>query len=203
MTVFCMLWLPVFYLFRRSAESEPGSGSIWALLLGSIVALVQFFLGNIIEPGGFGFSRWMTAFVDIVAVPAILPLVIYLLFAVFRFSSGAVNFTNFALLWLIPGAGIRAVSWSSGSDPVLLILAPLLWTSLAAGIPFFINCLMVYSRWYIRVPSVLGILGLPFLASTAWWAFYSQKMSLGILFFSLSIIPLIISTIFIFRRPNA
>ena len=170
------------------------------MLLGSIIALIQFFLGNLADPGGFGFSRWLNACVDIVALPAILPLLVYLLITVFRLSSGSVNFTNFALLWLIPGAGIRAVSWSAGSDPVLLVLVPLLWTAIAVGIPFFIGFFMTSYQWYARISSVLGILALPFLAATAWWAFYSQKTILGIVFFTLSIIPLLLSQILSWRK---
>lgn len=200
MTIFCLLWLPLFYLFRRSFENETGSGGVWALILGSIVALIQFFLGNLVNPGGFGLSRWISAFVDIAAVPVILPLIVYLVFTIFRISAGTTDFANFTLLWLIPGAGIRAVSWSSQSDPTLLILVPLLWTALAVGIPFFINFLMAFSRWYIKIPSALGILVMPFLGATAWWAFYSQRFSMGILFFGISIIPLLISMFITIRK---
>jgi len=197
-----MLWLPLFYLFRRSTETETGSGSVWALLLGSLVALIQFFLGNLVNPGGFGLSRWLNAFVDIVSVPVILPLLVYLFFTINKISSGAINFADFTILWLIPGAGIRAVSWSSASDPTLLILVPLLWTALAVGIPFFIDFIMTSVKWYVRVPSALGILVLPFLAATAWWAFYSQMHSYGLLFLGLSVIPLVIFMVFSFLKTT-
>jgi hypothetical protein len=102
------------------------------------------------------------------------------------------------LLWLIPGGAIRAVSWSAGNDPTLLILAPLLWTAIAVGAPFFINLLLRFFRWYVIIPCGLCILALPFAAATSWWAFSSQIFSYGALFLFVSFIPLIISMILSF-----
>ena len=195
-----MLWLPLFYLYRRSVENSTGSGGVWALLLGSIVALVQFLLGDLINPGGFGFSRWLNAWVDIIALPVLLPLLVCFFFTIFRISVDSADFTNFTLLWLIPGAGIRAVSWSAAGDPVFLVLTPLLWTMMAAGIPFFILCIKNYSRWFIRVFSAACILALPFLTATSWWAFYSQKFFQGAVFFALGIIPLAASMVMLYRK---
>ena len=195
MTIFCFLWMPLFYLFRRSTEGTNNSGGVWALLLGSVLALVQFFFGDLIEPGGFGFSRWLNGFVDIIVLPVMIPLVIYLFLLIFRILAGDADFANFTLLWLIPGAGIRAVSWSSANDPVLLVLVPVLWTAIAIGIPFFIRFFMNFEQWYIKVSSILAILVLPFIAATAWWAFYSQNNPLGIILLCLSVIPLTISII--------
>jgi hypothetical protein len=193
MSLFCFLWMPLFYLFRRSLSADSGgSGGVWALLLGSIVALIQFFLGSLVDPGGFGLSRWVSACVDIVSLPAALPILVYLLFTMLRFFSGAADFTSFALLWLIPGAAIRAVSWSAQNDPILLVLAPLLWTAIAVGVPFFIACIDGD-----RIPALilagLGILALPLTAATAWWAFYSQRTLLGGLFLFITLIPLVLS----------
>jgi hypothetical protein len=186
--------MPLFYLFRHSLSPDnPGSGGVWALLLGSVVALVQFFLGDMVNPGGFGLSRWASACIDIVILPAVLPLLVYLFLIAFRALSPPFDFANFALLWLIPGAAIRAVNWSAGRDPSLLVLVPLLWTAIALGIAFFINLILRLSRWYVIVPSALGILALPFTAATAWWAFYSQKFSLGTGLFTLALIPMLVS----------
>jgi hypothetical protein len=75
MIVFCLLWLPLFCLFWRGVSPEmSGKGGVTALLLGSITALVQFSLGSLVNPGGFGFSRWLGGLVDIVVAPAVLPL---------------------------------------------------------------------------------------------------------------------------------
>jgi hypothetical protein len=196
MSLFCLLWMPLFYLFWRTmADENTSSGGVWALLLGSIVALVQFFLGNMVNPGGFGLSRWVSACIDIIALPAVLPLLVCLALILTRALSGTVDFANFALLWLIPGAAIRAVSWSAGNDPALLVLAPLLWTAIVVGVPFFINLLLGSSRWYVIITYGFCILALPVTAATSWWAFYSQMFSYGILFLIISFIPLIVSMI--------
>ncbi|MDR3192213.1 MAG: hypothetical protein LBT87_04020 [Treponema sp.] len=191
MSLFCLLWTPLFYLFRRSifSSQEAGSGGIWALLLGSLVALLHFFLGALINPGGFGLSRWLSGCVDIVVLPALLPLPVYFVLTRFRMVSGKADFTNFALLWLIPGGALRAVSWSAQRDPILLVLVPLLWTALAAGIPF---CAGLIFRRRPRFPlplPVLAALGLPFLAATVYWAFFYQKLVLGYSLLIITVIP--------------
>jgi hypothetical protein len=194
MTLFCLLWLPLFYLFRKSAVSEgnTGFGGVWALLLGSITALTQFFLGSLVDPGGFGFSRWLNACIDMVSLPAALPLVVYFLFLSLRVVSDPAGFTNFALLWLIPEGAMRAVSWSAQRDPSLLVLVPLLWTALAVGIPFFID-IILNARFPVILWAVLGTVLLPLLAAAVYWAFFSQKNVQGFLLLFLTVIPMGIS----------
>jgi hypothetical protein len=192
MSLFCLLWTPFFYLFRRSIPSgrEAGSGGIWALLLGSLVALLQFFLGALINPGGFGFSRWLSGCVDIVVLPALLPLPVYFALRIFRVISGKEDFTNFSLLWLIPGGALRAVSWSAQRDPILLVLVPFLWTSLAVGFPFCVG-LIFRCRIRLLLPLLVpAALVLPFLAATVYWAFFYQKLVLGYLLLLVTVIPL-------------
>ena len=194
--------MPLFYLFWRTiGENDSPAGGVWALIVGSIVAMVQFFLGNFVEPGGFGVSRWVSGFIDIIALPALAPLLVYLLFAGFKIVSGTIDFANFALLWLIPGAAIRTLSWSSLNDPVLLILAPLLWTAIAVGIPFFIGIIQK-SRIIVIIPSVLAILIIPFAATCSYWAFYAQKVSLGFLFLSAAAVPMLVSVVLSFVRAE-
>jgi hypothetical protein len=191
MSLFCLLWTPLFYLFRRSVSSgkEAGSGGIWALLLGSLAALFHFFLGALINPGGFGLSRWLSGCVDIVVLPALLPLLVYFVLTSFRIVSGKADFTNFALLWLIPGGALRAVSWSAQRDPVLLVLVPLLWTSLAAGFPFCAGLIFRCRPRFLLPLLILAALGLPFLAATVYWAFFYQKLVLGYLLLLATLIP--------------
>lgn len=163
------------------------------MLLGSVTAIFQFFLGSLVSPGGFGFSRWMNGFVDIVSLPVLVPILVYLLLMLCRVFSGNADFANFALLWLIPVAALRSVSWSSQGAPLLLLLAPLLWTALATGIPFFINCIMQNFRWYVLIPAAIGILALPLAAATSWWAFFSQRTGMAVLLLLASLIPMAIS----------
>jgi len=201
MSLFCLLWMLFFYLFWRSVTgSTSAAGGVWALILGSVIALVQFFLGSLVEPGGFGLSRWVSGFVDIVALPALMPILIYFLLVIFKVVTDSYDFANFTLLWLIPGAAIRAVSWSSQSDPVLLVLVPILWSAIAVGIPFFIDIIMK-SKIYVIIPSALAILIIPFAAANSYWAFFSQKTSQGFLYLLAAAIPMLISMIRSYVRP--
>lgn len=194
MSLFCFLWTPLFYLFWRSiaAPGSESSGEIWALLLGSVVAFIRFLLGSFISPGVFGLSRWISACVDIVALPAMLPLLVCPLLIRLRVLGNTVNYANFALFWLIPGAAMRAVSWSALKDPLLLALAPALWTAIATGVPFFIVMMGKSRRWLI-LPQAMAAAALPLLAATTYWAFFSQRNWLGILLFLLTLIPLGVS----------
>jgi hypothetical protein len=191
MSLFCFLWVPVFYLFSRSlSENTEIEGGVSALLLGSLTAVARFFLGSFINPGGFGLSRWFSGFVDIVCLPVLLPLAVYLLFIIFRVFSTLHGFLPFTLLWLIPVAAIRAVGWTIQRDPLHLVLTPLLWTALAVGIPFFIDLMLNRHPWVI-VPASLGILVLPFLSATVYWAFYSQRIMMGFFLLLLTLGPVV------------
>ena len=196
MSFFCLLWVPLFYLLRRSVTGESSSGGVWALLLGSITAIIQFFLGYLISPGGFGFSRLLFGFIEIVSLPVLIPLFLYTLLFLIRGLKGDADFANFALLWLIPVAALRAIGWSSHNDPVLLVMVPLLWTALAVGIPFFINRMANNFSWHTVIISILGILLLPVIASGAYWAFFSQQTLLGFALLFAANIPLGLSIAF-------
>ncbi|MDR0586459.1 MAG: hypothetical protein LBG26_04395 [Treponema sp.] len=195
MTLFCLLWPSLFYLFWRSVnEHTERTGGTWALVLGSIVALFQFFLGSLINPGGFGVSRWVSACVDIVALPAALPFLVCAAFSVFRIISRDSNFTNLAFLWLIPVAALKALSWSARSDPLLLLGVPVLWTAIVTGMDFFIR--IIRSSWGIfAILAIAGGAALPFLAATAYWALFSQYAVAGFVLFAAALVPASVSMI--------
>jgi hypothetical protein len=196
MSLFCFLWMPLFYLFRRAVSSgESGAGGVWALLLGSVTAIFQFFFGAMVHSGGFGFSRWISGFVDIVSLPVLAPLLICFLGTIFRIFAGTADFANFTLLWMIPTGALRAVSWSAQNDPILLVLVPLLWTAIAVGIPFFINIMIADGRPPVIILTALAILVIPVLAAATYWAFFSQKTPLGALLFFAALIPTVFSLI--------
>jgi hypothetical protein len=196
MSLFCFLWAPFFYLFRRSITGgEGGAGAVMALLLGSAAAVFQFFSGSLVNPGEFGFSRWLSGFVDIVSLPVLVPLVVCLLFTLFRVFAGTPDFVNFTLLWFIPAAALRSLSWSAQNDPILLILVPLLWTAIAVGIPFFIN-IIAHGRLLVIIPAAFAILVIPVLAASSYWAFFSQKTVLGFGLFFITLIPAAFSIVF-------
>jgi hypothetical protein len=193
MSLFCFLWMPFCYLFWRSVRGgEANTGGVWAVLLGSAAALVQYLAGSFINPVGFGFSRWISGFVDIVSLPVLVPFILCVLFLLLRIFPGTVDFTGFALLWIIPSAAVRAVSWSAGANPVLLALVPLLWTAQAAGIPLFIN-IIAGGKIQTIIPAGFGVLAMPVLASTAYWAFFSHYTTLGYLLLTAALIPAVIS----------
>jgi hypothetical protein len=196
MSLFCFLWTPLFFLFWRSISpaGSSGAGGVWALLLGSLCALFQFFFGALVGPGGFGFSRWLSGCVDLVVLPALLPLLVYLAMVGLGAVSGAADFTGFALLWIIPMGALRTVSWTTRGDPILLVLTPLLWTAIAGGIPF-LGSVVLRGPWPARIPAAMAALGLPFLAATVYWAFFCQDLKLGCPLLGLSLAPLLASCI--------
>ncbi|MDR3276791.1 MAG: hypothetical protein LBT11_06260 [Treponema sp.] len=201
MTLFCLLWVPLFCLFRFATVSVGpwSAGYVWALLLGSLTAVFQFFMGPLVDPGGFGLSRWISALVDIVALPAVLPLAVYGLYRlpglVLRKGSPEPDIADFALLWLIPSGIYRAVSWHVLQDPVMLVLVPLLWTAIVVGSPFLIS-ITLKGPILIKIPAVLVGAVLPFLAASSWWAFSGQDTLRGGLFLGASLLPLAASVVY-------
>jgi hypothetical protein len=160
--------------------------------LGAAAVAVQYFLGPLVTPGAFGFSRWFSGFVDIVGLPALLPLIVCGALVVLRVFPRNADYAGFALLWLIPLAAIRSMS-NSPPSPLPLIVVPLLWSAQAIGIPFFIGCALKKRRWYIIIPSILGIAALPIAAATSWWAFFSQQTFVGGLLLLASFVPTVAS----------
>jgi len=163
--------------------------------------MIQFFLGNFVDPGGFGLSRWISGCIDIVTIPALAPIVIYFFLISFKFVSGEPDFANFSLLWLIPSAALRALSWSSMGDPLLLVLVPVLWTAIAVGVPFFIK-IIINGRFLVIIPAILVILIIPFAATCSYWAFFAQKTYWGLLFLFAAVAPMLVSVILAFVRAQ-
>jgi hypothetical protein len=199
MVMFCFLWMPLFYLFWRSItrlETES-AGGIWALILGSVAAFIQFYLGVFINPGAFGLSRWFSACIDIVALPALLPLLAGALLSRLRIlkwsAPSGPNYANFALLWLIPVSAIRGVSGGAQNGPSLPVVTLVLWTAIVVGIPAFIKIIFTGQFMWRHIPAAIAMTALPFLAATAYWAFFSQKTGLGFLLLALTLIPAFLS----------
>ncbi|MCL2601922.1 MAG: hypothetical protein FWD91_03820 [Treponema sp.] len=199
MSFFCLLWVPVFYFFWRGITAVNTSGWVWALIAGSIAALLQSFIGPVISPEGFGVSRWVSGFVDIVALPALVPLVVYLLFFYLRLVSGSPDFANFALLWIVPASIFRSLAGSySPNDPIMLVLVPVLWTAIIVGVSFFITIIQNSALAGIILSSV-AIIAVPLAAATSYWAFFSQSNLVGVLFLIVAIAPMFVSAITSFR----
>jgi hypothetical protein len=203
MSFFCVLWFPFFYLFKRSFAEENSGGGVWALILGCAAALVQFFTGPLVSPGAFGFARWLSALVDIIALPVIIPALAYLLLILLRSLSPQADPADFILIWLIPTAALRGITWGGQGDSALLVLLPLLWTAIALGFSFFAALMTRFSRWYVIAPSILGLLALPCLGAAVYWAFFVQKTGLGFLLLGLLALPLMVSAVLLLIKRKA
>ena len=200
--LFCFLWVPLFYLFWRSLNDESAlEGGTWALLLGTIAALFRYFLGSFVNPEGFGLSRWTSACIDVVALPAALPYVVCVIFALFRLLPFQSNFTNYAFLWLIPVAVARSLGWSSQNNPILLMGAPVLWTAIVVGMGFLIR--FVQNGWgWMMIPSILGVIALPLAAATSYWALFAQHTILGMGLLVVCLVPMVLSIVFAFMEKG-
>ena len=123
----------------------------------------------------------------------LLPVFIYFILLIFKRFSVKIDFGNFALLWLIPVGALRALSWTSTNNPVLLVFTPLLWVALAAGISFFITLMINNFKWYTFILSVICILLLPAVSALTYWAFFSQLTLYGSILLAVMYIPVIVS----------
>jgi hypothetical protein len=200
MGLFCLLWIPLFYFFRRSITANVSGKAILAFLLGCAAVIVRFFMGSLVRSDGFGFSGWMSGFVDIVSLPVIVPLATYLLLVLTGIFPKETDPARFILVWLIPIAAYRSVTWISPAFLHMLVLVPLLWTAQCIGMSFFVNCIFRYPRWYVIIPSVPGMAVVPVIASTCWWAFYSQQTLLGFILLSVCLVPVVVLTVINFCK---
>jgi len=209
MGLFCLFWIPLAYFFRRTVAVGSAGGSAWALVFGSVLVAVQFFVGPLVDPGYFGFYRWLSSFVDVVSAPVLVPLVLYLLFVEMGLVSAKTDYASFALLWLVPLSAFRAAQWLSPPSPVMLVIVPMLWASLALGIPAMVGVAKKHRCWYVIAPAAMCIAALPFAAATSWWAFFSHRTAIGFLFLAISVFPSLVSSaipLFLMvmgRRPEA
>jgi hypothetical protein len=189
-----MLWAPLFLLFWLYLAGKDGNGAVWAFLLGTLVSAVHYLAGGFIAPHGFGFSRWLYALVDIVVVPAALPFLAAPVLILCRPSRAGFDPRIFALIWIVPEGVFRSIFWSAQPNPLYLILTPLLWTAVAAGLPLFIDLAHGRSRDILLVPCVLGMAVLPLAAATCFWAFFCQRLVLGAAILAVALVPAVIST---------
>jgi len=202
MSFFCLLWAPLLYLLRRSIVSSKRGGYLWALALGCAVGVLQYFISLLVSPGEFGLSRWLGGFFGIVSFPALVPLAAcYLLVRLNALPAGT-DYTDFALLYLIPLSVYRSVSWSTPGFPEYLVVVPLLWTAQAAGIPYLIDLMKKDSRKPVTAALILGMAVLPFAAATSWWAFYGHRSFTGFLLLVASLAPATVSVVFDFLHAQ-
>jgi hypothetical protein len=195
MGFFCVFWIPLFYFFRRSIFAEKNGMGWWALILGSAAVLVRYFTGPFVPPVGFGLSCWLNVFFDIVSLPVLVPILVCVVLIAFRLFPSDVDIGGFTFLWLVPMAFYYSVDRPLLYSPLMLILVPLLWTTQALGVSFFIDCILEYRRWYIVILLIPAAAAMPFIAASSWWAFYSQQTQTGCLFLFASVVPALVSLI--------
>ena len=195
MDLFCLLWVLLFFFFRRSVSSSPGGGYLWALLLGCIIVVFQYFTGPLAAPDGFGFSCWLSGFFDTISLPVIIPLVVCFLLIKLRVLPVNTDYADFTLLCLVPLAAFRAINQDSPRSLEFLAAVPVLWTAQAVGIACFIKLILKIPRWYVIIPSALAIVALPLVAATSWWMLFSHQVLKGSLLLLAGIIPGVISVV--------
>jgi len=156
------------------------------------VVVVQSLFVSPAAPGGFGLSRWISGFINIVGLPALVPLIVCGALVILRVFPRDANYADFALLWLVPLAAIRSIT-NSPPTPLPLIIVPLLWVAQVIGIPFFIDVMVKNPRRHIVFFAVIGIAAIPIAANTSWWAFFSQQTFWGIVLLIVSLVPAVIS----------
>ncbi len=195
MSLFCLALPLFFFLFWKSLSDENAvsTGGIWAVVLGSILALVHFFISPLITSGEFGFRQWLIGFVDVIVFPVITALGICLLFKLLKLYSSTIHITNFMLLWSFPFAIVQMMTRSTQAEPLYLVIVPLIWIALAAGFGFFIENIPEVKRW-AAVLCIAGTVLLPFIAATAYWALFSQNYILGYILFGITLAPMLFQT---------
>jgi len=201
MSFFCLFWIPLFYFFRRSISAGKNGMGWWALILGCAAVLVRYFTGPFIAPVGFGLSCWLSGFFDIVSLPVLVPIVVCVLLIAFRLFPSDADIGGFTFLWLVPLTFYYSVDRPLLYSPLMLVLVPLLWTTQTLGVSFLIDCIRTYRRWYFVILLIPAAAALPIIASTSWWAFYSQQTQAGCLFLFTSIVPALVSIIAGVRKP--
>jgi hypothetical protein len=189
MSLFCLLWLPLFYLFWRSGiEDTAVTDTVWAIILGSSAALIQH-AGMLTILDEFGLKRWIYGTVNDIAIPALIPLILSMMPVLVKKPVSSEDMVSFALLYLIPHAALRSVSRNGINYPSAMVLLPILWTIIVLAIPYFAKRIAL-RRTIITIPfAVIGIIAVPLLAGSSYWAFFCQQTVPGFVLLGIAAIP--------------
>jgi hypothetical protein len=213
MTLFCPLWMPLFYIFWLTIRPEnSGSGAFFALFTGAVSATVRFFVPNFIEPGGFGISRYISAFVDYTSVPVLFPLAVALLISRLCRGAGITDFTGFTLLAAIPSGFVCSIPGSAARDMLRMALTPLMWTAIAVAFYPLSRLLVrgtgngggVFQRagLSLKVIAVFGFLAYSLLPPLVWWSFFSHHEVYGALLLIPALAPMLAISIYLFGKKQ-
>ncbi|GHU23632.1 hypothetical protein FACS1894172_02590 [Spirochaetia bacterium] len=192
MTLFCLLWVPLFYVLWCSRSPHYGNVNILIpLLAGGCGALLYRFAGPFLPPGRFDMERWFHIAADVIAVPVLPPLILSLI----PIAAGKqIDSTGFSLIYLIPVSAIHSVDKSLLNDPIYFVLPPILWTTVVVGIPFFSR--LFYKKRNALIPvAVMAIIAVFLIAASSYWFFFCQQQIPGIVLLGLNVIPVFIALI--------
>jgi hypothetical protein len=172
---------------------------LFSVALALVVGLLLDFLGPLVESRGFGFSAWFHGAIDYFILPVFLPLGIWALVRKERGRRLSIDAVDFTLLWLVPVSIIGCVRWSVQVEGLNLVLIPLLWSALAVSLPFFFT-LARENLGLMAFFGVLGVVLLPLVAITAYWAFFGQRILIGLLSTLFTIAPMVVQFAMDYRK---
>jgi hypothetical protein len=197
--------MPVFYLFWLTLRPvNSNSGEMYALLTGGAAALVRFFIPSFVDDVyGFGLWRYLSAFIDYVSLPVLIPMIAAKLIVCFYPRSGITDYTGFTLLALLPSALVFSTVWSASRGALRMVLTPLLWTSLVFAFYPLIRLSgddSLPHKILRKIAAILGMAAYTALLPFVWWNFFCQKILIGIILLIPSLAPIIAVCIFFLRK---
>jgi hypothetical protein len=214
--IFCIFIIPVFSVFWRKIRPVAGEDGandalyekICALGAGSVCAFVRFFNANFISGGGFGLSRYISAFIDYTGPPLIIPVIVCAVFHKVRQKfyqrELSPDWTGFVLASLIPLVLVSAIRWGTEKDPILLVLTPLLWTAGAVIFCPLFNFMMKKRSKFAFILGLSGIAAVPLFAAAVFWQFFMQENQIGFGILGIFLAPaiIVICTSLRWKRKN-
>jgi hypothetical protein len=192
MSFFCVFWTPLVLFFWNSLNmrEHKSSGGLLAFVLGTLLSVFHYLFYPLVKASGFGLFLWFHTLIDIVSVPAVLPLLVFALLTFLRLPGVGADPAKFVLTALIPAGILRAIGWGGQNAPLYLVLVPLIWTMLVLSVSFFVR--LVFRNFPLWLITLLSVIVLAPAAATVFWAFYGQMPFTGFLLLApLSILSLI------------
>ncbi|MDR0408968.1 MAG: hypothetical protein LBH18_01020 [Spirochaetaceae bacterium] len=203
MVLFCVLWLPVFYLFWLTLRpAGSNSGELYALFVGGMAALARFFIPSIIDPYGFEICRYLSAFMDYTSLPVLFPMIAAKLIRRFYPRCGITDYIGFTLLALVPAALVSSIVWSANHDILRLVLTPLLWTALVLVFYPLIR-LAANNTLGHKIVAIFGTVLYTLLIPFVWWAFFCQRTLIGTILLFPSFVPMIAVCAILLRKRHS
>lgn len=191
MILFSILWIPTLYLFVNALQKPRDlekKGFVLAILGGCLTGIFYFFFPNLLSSGAFGFMRWLHGFVDVVALPVLIPLLFRYILQIRYKHQKYLEIAQFVLIWLIPVSLVKSIQWNINKDFILLVLTPLLWSAQGIGIPYLLNRAAEEIGFISFLFYTLAFM-LPFGAVTLYWSAFSKMYFIAVPLLVLTLIP--------------